>query len=526
MSLLRRGSCTAITCLLLLCVLSGVLQVHFDFEHDDAYISYRYAWNWTHGLGPVYNRGERVEGYSNFLWVALLAVASRIGLDIVDTSRMLGTLSCFALVCLTYFFLSRVLLRGMRLALAGAAAIALHAGVAVWARSGLETMPFTLVVLGAQTCFLREHARGARHVRSGILFASAALLRADGLVYMAATVLFLCIAVRTPRRAAGLALGFALLFVPWFLWRYSYYGFLLPNSYYLKTGGDLFQQLRGLHYTYNFVVPFGGALLFALPLGLLAFRDALRDRIRLFLGVNVILAGAYVVWVGGDHMPMARFFVPAVPAIMILLLETTVEIEARLCGSSARQRRWIAASLVACIVTAGLLPTFNRRRVPTSHAITSRTFTRQCALAGEWFRAHVEADKLLATAPAGAVAFHSRLRVVDMLGVNDLHIAHLRVPEMGHGTAGHEKSDLAYVLSRRPDLIFRGVSDSCAGRGSVRTYSDGSRFRVRCADLGTGPMADDFGGVRTTVLIARFEEREEDIAVDRNVPLPSTRRVR
>ena len=38
---------------------------------DDAYISFRYARNLAEGLGFVYNAGERIEGYTNFLWVFL-----------------------------------------------------------------------------------------------------------------------------------------------------------------------------------------------------------------------------------------------------------------------------------------------------------------------------------------------------------------------------------------------------------------------------------------------------------------------
>lgn len=40
-----------------------------------------------------------------------------------------------------------------------------------------------------------------------------------------------------------------------------------------------------------------------------------------------------------------------------------------------------------------------------------------------------------------------------MLGLNDLHIAHLDVETMGQGIAGTEKSDPSYVLSRQPDYI-------------------------------------------------------------------------
>ena len=50
---------------------------------DDAYIAYRYAENWARGLGPVFNSGERVEGYSDFLWVALLTPVARLGGNVV-----------------------------------------------------------------------------------------------------------------------------------------------------------------------------------------------------------------------------------------------------------------------------------------------------------------------------------------------------------------------------------------------------------------------------------------------------------
>ena len=46
---------------------------------DDAYISFRFAANWANGLGPVWNAGERVEGYTNPLWVALAALGEWLG---------------------------------------------------------------------------------------------------------------------------------------------------------------------------------------------------------------------------------------------------------------------------------------------------------------------------------------------------------------------------------------------------------------------------------------------------------------
>ncbi|HEX4934306.1 MAG TPA: hypothetical protein VFV33_14045, partial [Gemmatimonadaceae bacterium] len=48
---------------------------------DDAYITFRYADHLARGLGLVFNVGERVEGYSNFLWTIWIAFGLRLGSD-------------------------------------------------------------------------------------------------------------------------------------------------------------------------------------------------------------------------------------------------------------------------------------------------------------------------------------------------------------------------------------------------------------------------------------------------------------
>src|ERR1700689_4240051 len=57
---------------------------------DDAFITLRYVKNFVEGNGIVYNVGERVEGYTHFLWLMLVAVSKAIGFDPVDASMWLG----------------------------------------------------------------------------------------------------------------------------------------------------------------------------------------------------------------------------------------------------------------------------------------------------------------------------------------------------------------------------------------------------------------------------------------------------
>lgn len=512
--------------LALVCSLSWLHQAYYDFENDDAYISYRYARHWAEGLGPVFNPGERVEGYSNFLLVAALALVVRLGGDVVVAARLLGTLGMFGVVLLGYALLRLCFRRDAALAVAGGLALALHGGLAAWARSGMETVPLACMLLLAQFVFLGELERRQQHWRSGLLFAVVALLRADGFLHGAATALFLLPQRQHRRRLLGFALAFAALVLPYFLWRWQYYGHFFPNPYYLRTGGDLHQQLRGIFYVHNFVVPFGGVLLFALPLLLLWLREPARDAARAYLATCVTVFGAYIVWVGGDYMPMGRFFVPNVAALVCLQLEAVAAVASRLVGraageatadsrrgapqpaTSAAPRPVVAGILAACIALSGLMPTLNPRRQPQNRAILARVQVEQWTLAGRWLAAHVAPGKLLAAEPVGALGYYSRLPIIDMLGVNDTHIAHLDTGSLGHSTAGHEKRDFEYVLSRRPQLIFRGVGPQCSGDGEVRRYADGSSYTCRCIPLGSGPDANNLGEVQQAPLFLRYEDRD------------------
>jgi hypothetical protein len=443
-------------------------QRHYDFEHDDAYISYRYSANWAAGAGPVFNLGERVEGYTNFLHVLVLRQCQALGLDPVRCARLLGTLAHLALIGLCFAFALTRLRRTAWQALGASTLVATHAALAVWARSGLETVPFAFLVLAATYAFVGES--GGRHLVSGALFGLVALSRADGFVLAACTIAFLIVRTRSVRGAMSFLTALAVVFVPHLLWRLSYYGYPLPNSYYLKTGGDYFQQIRGLFYAYNFVEPFGGIALFCLPLLLIARRDRARDATRLYLWTLIVGWSGYTIWAGGDHMPVARFFVPVVPLLALLWMETAVEFAALWQGRS-RVAAVAGVGVMLVAIVSGIGPTLNQRRLPASYAISHRTLVHQWSMAGRWLRAHYPPQTLMATEPAGAVAYLSGLRIVDMLGVNDLHIAHLPVAGMGRGTAGHEKRDLEYVLSREPDLFFRGVRDTPAqdsGRGGDR----------------------------------------------------------
>src|SRR5512143_3483048 len=83
-----------------LAVFALTLAYFSSTRSDDAYISFRYARNFADGHGLVFNPGQPpVEGYSNFLWVVLLAGAARLGFEIPAAAQVLSiVLAAIALI--------------------------------------------------------------------------------------------------------------------------------------------------------------------------------------------------------------------------------------------------------------------------------------------------------------------------------------------------------------------------------------------------------------------------------------------
>lgn len=79
---------------LALAVAAGIAwALSLDYLSDDTFISFRYARNLARGDGLVFNPSERVEGYTNFLEVVVLAGLYRLGADLVRAGRSLSLAS-------------------------------------------------------------------------------------------------------------------------------------------------------------------------------------------------------------------------------------------------------------------------------------------------------------------------------------------------------------------------------------------------------------------------------------------------
>ncbi len=444
---------------------------------DDTFITLRYARHWVEGFGPVFNVGERVEGYTNFLWTALLAAIHRfVPAESLPRAAQSAALLCGAAVVVTTGLLAQ---RRFGRLIGGllACSLALHSPLMAWSTAGLETTLFALLLIGAVAVESGASNGAERSLRATwsppLLLALATMTRPDGIVFLHALLgLRLLFAhERRWRLALGGGLLFALIYGPYWWWRWRYYGDLVPNTFYAKVGGGSAQWWRGVDYLRDYVVAYG---VWIVPL---VVWGAWRRRGEpLFRLASAFLAAGlfYVVSVGGESLGFFRFIVPLLPFLALLFAAGASDLIGRLRVLMAR--RTVAAALLIAtgfcsvrpLLGTALFPAASRKLEPRSglffpgngsdHDFTwfDNYFVARQKVAAQWLSAHAPANSLVAATPAGSIGWYMRQPLLDMLGLNNRHIAHVVIPDMGKGRAGHEKGDGRYVLSRRPRYLLLG----------------------------------------------------------------------
>lgn len=474
-----------------LAVLAGVALVVAQalwFHHlvDDAFITFRYARNWVDGHGVVFNPGERVEGYTSFLWVVTSAAALALGVSPLAAARVLGVAGAAACVLAAFLMARRLAPRSAWLA---PLLVGLHSGLGLWAWAGMETTFFAGLV--ALAFALHLEGRLTRPLE-GALWLAVCLTRPEG-----GLLLVVALVSALAARAGGAAARLRPLLVPLaiaglgvlahLVWRRAYYGAWLPNTFHAKTGATTPQLARGVRYLGDFVLHSGG-LLALLPV--LAWRADWRWR-TLAAGAGAL--ALFAVLVGGDNMLAHRFLVPALPLLAALAATALGEL---LGSQRARVLAVAALALLLCRV---------------GDRDLARDVTRWNASArdwiqiGHWLHGHEPPGTLIALGAVGAVPYYSRLPTIDLFGLTDAHIAARDVASIGSGFAGHEKGDGAYVLSRQPALIFGrvqiypmvpaeepilGLMSETLGEREVRDHPSFARdYRFETARVGRGHIA-------------------------------------
>jgi len=292
---------------------------------DDAYISFRTVDNFVNGYGLTWNTDERVQAFTNPLWVFLMSGFYIITGELYFTSIIVSIVVTLSAILIVSLKISRSL-SGALLVLAAAL---FSKAFIDYATSGLEN-PLSYLILAGFLCVYFGAKEDERvFFPLCVLAGLAALNRMDTLLLYLPVLVGMFVRLRSFRALLTAVAGFA-PFILWELFSMVYYGFPFPNTYYAKlhSGIPVAERLyQGLIYyleTLNLdpltlIVIIAGILLVILT----------RDRRSLPVSVGIGLYLLYIVSIGGDFMS-GRFF--AVPFVASLALISRYPIPETLAG--------------------------------------------------------------------------------------------------------------------------------------------------------------------------------------------------
>jgi arabinofuranosyltransferase len=451
---------------------------------DDAMISMRYAKNLANGYGLVWNPGgERVEGYTNPLWVFFMALFHLLPLPESKISLPIQ-LSGVGFLLINLFCVKTIadlLSKGDRFAsLTAVFLTAFYYPLIYWSLRGMEVSALVCIVNSSIWLALRSVNAGRPSLVLYLILGIATLVRPD-MIVTAISILMYVLVVDPRNRHGNAVMGLTVLFSFVLLqtaFRLTYFGEFLPNTYYLKMTGypALLRISRGLIVAPKFLCT-------TIPLVLLApfvYGFLRRNSQALLLFWIFSTQMLYSIYVGGDAWELwgrsNRYVVIAVPALFILLGCTLAEMRLHFSGSEyskaiSLSEKGVTLSAVALVLGAQL--SFN--------AIPGTGELREWLLVDRPYMADADQgsvetalmlkrittpDATIAVVSSGVLPYFSDRTAIDLLGKNDKKIARLKMRRLSDDSKvlykyrafypGHLKWDYSYSIGYlQPDIVLR-----------------------------------------------------------------------
>lgn len=403
---------------------------------EDAAMLMRYAQNLAGGYGIVWNiGGQPLDGATDFLFMVTSAAFIKLGFTVGQSVRGIGFVSHLLTVLLVYWTNRRInnaniplsFLSGLYLAVGtGFSYVAAYFGTPFFALAAASTWTLGLLLIK------QENPRFGLSLAFALSGLVTGLIRPEGVI-LAALILLAVIVMRGLKKSISIVVTFGIIFLflggAYFLWRWDYFGYPLPNPFY-KKGAE------GLQWD-----SFNSSLLNTLRLGLpmvFAFIAAFRSRETTKQAIAYLIpilgfASAFVL-ISDEMNYGARFQYALVPIALMSwaqLLRGGPETSSVdhapswLNQLSRRQRSVYLITLIALSASLVYYSWIQNCFLTSYQQACDRPYERD----GRYEMAKLLAEYrgkgyVIATTEPGLLPYYSGWDAVDTWGLNDQWIAH------------------------------------------------------------------------------------------------------
>lgn len=422
----------------------------YPFISDDSLISLRYAQRFIEGKGLSWTDGLPVEGYSNLLWILVVSFLGNFGTDLILSARILGVICSVATIwlILNYFRKQKAKKEFVFLAIT---LLVTTPCFAVWAIGGLEQplyiLLITLIILEVIQIINTNNLKKVYYLSLWLGLLS--ITRPDGFLFSIITAFFLLFINRN-HKSNSIKIAFTTLLIPCLfllsqlLFRYIYYGELVPNTALVKVKISFHHIIRGIYY--HVKAFFGTFIISSLGfycLFVMAFKR--KNLVGIFLLLSLLSWAGYISLVGGDIFPAHRHY-----EVILIFLVFSIILGMPYIKSIDFKNKKILWGSIILLTTNFVVQT----QLPNNQYALSERWEFRGMKLGEMLKQNFPKKTLIAVTAAGCIPYSSELPSLDLLGLNDYYIPRHPPSNFGTGSLAHELGDANYTMRRNPDIVI------------------------------------------------------------------------
>ncbi|MBC7878952.1 MAG: hypothetical protein H7Y59_17410 [Anaerolineales bacterium] len=388
---------------------------------EDAAMLMRYSQHFADGHGVVWNIGEApVDGATDFLFMIAVGVLVKAGISLDFATRFLGFAAHFLTITVIFFSLRRTF-NAPRVIAFGTGAFLIAGPGFFYVVGYFGTTVFALFACLSWWLALDIIENGESQ-RKAFLFAILSLVtglvRPEG-VLLTSFMLLAVIFIKGPKNSLYTFLYYFGIFLVlggiYFLWRWQYFGYPLPNPFYKKGGGEIYVSSLVASYTHVFFMNM--LLLPAFIVGI-SFKKTIRKTIG-FLVPLIGFATCFIL-IANNMNILGRFQYVILPMAAMVCWPITQGIRDWL-----KVPEWTSTPVQQRLLYTLLVILFFFGAIQFERSIYSARYYYDGKYTVALMLSEYKDNELrLATSESGLLPLYSEWKSLDTWGLNDQWIAH------------------------------------------------------------------------------------------------------